>query len=226
MQVASVIACCVGAIVTGVFYVLVKEPGQCFLNKHKRLMEKAASLQQCIKPVKLNSIEKGLELNGPIALPEMLNGHVVGSTENSDYVPGVFKQSSINDVTPYYFPSLYSTALKTVGQSDEQAAEPPTSALPTPTTGLPASLSVHSSSLINNLVSSLSERPKLMTSVSIDTTASDLADGKPYFYKKKVGEMEKKKSKLSLKTMAVPVKRMFSVDARRQFNCKGNTHCD
>lgn len=180
-------------------------------------MDKAASLQPCVKPSHLG-IEKGLELSGPVALPEILNGHVVGSTENSDYVPGVWKQTSINDITPYYYPNFYyySTALKTISQSDEP--ELPISTLPTPPVGLP----VHPSNLVNNLVSSLNERPKLMASVSIDTTASDLADGKPYFYKKKVGEMEKKKSKLSLKNMAVPVKRMFSVDARRQFNCKGD----
>lgn len=180
-------------------------------------MDKAASLQQCVKPNHLT--EKGLELNGPVALPERLNGHVVGSTENSDYTPGVWKQTSINDITPYYYPNFYyyTTALKTVTELDDQQQEQPIPTLPptpTPANGLP-------SNLVNNLVSSLSERPKLMASVSIDTTASDLADGKPHFYKKKVGEMEKRKSKLSLKNMAVPVKRMFSVDARRQFNCKG-----
>lgn len=208
-----------GALTTAIFYVLVKEPGQCFLNKHKRMMDKAASLQQCTKPV--SSIEKGLELNGPVALPEILNGHVVGSTESADYVPGVWKQTSINDITPYFYPNFYyySTTIKTIAQSDEQS-EPP--ALPTTPVALPAGL--HSSSLANSLVNTLNERPKLMHSVSIDTTASDLAEGKSHFYKKKVGDMEKKKSKLSLKNMAVPVKRMFSVDARRQFNCKGNCH--
>lgn len=194
-------------------------------------MDKAASLQQCVKPGHLSGAEKALELNGPVALPETLNGHVVGSTENSDYTPGVWKQTSINDITPYYYPNFYyyTTALKTVSQQDEQ--DLPVSALPTPSAvnGLPANLHPSNglpSNLVNNLVSSLSERPKLMASVSIDTTASDLADGKPHFYKKKFGEMEKKKSKLSLKNMAVPVKRMFSVDARRQFNCKGeSSHC-
>lgn len=221
----SGIACVVGAVISIIFYVLVKEPGQCLLNKHKRNLERQQSNNAKIinsstetkQPSQFN-IDKGLELSGrSFRLPEKLNDRVVGSTENSDYVPGVFKQTSINDITPYYYPNFYyySPALKTNQQENNQQS----------TCSIP-STPVLQSNLVSNLVNNLNERPKLMHSVSIDTTASDLVENGKNLYKKKVGELEKKKSKLSLRNMAVPVKRMFSVDARRQFNCKGMFNCE
>ena len=166
-----------------------------------------------------------------IKLPETLNNRVVGSTESSDYVTGVFKQTSKNDITPYYYPNFYyySTALKSTNQQQENQFIQQQGDSSSAVLSSPAILSAAvQSSLISNLVNNLNERPKLMHSISIDTTASDLIlenNNNKNLYKKKVGELEKKKSKLSLRSIAIPMRRMFSVDARKQFNCKGVCVC-
>jgi len=202
VAVVSGISCIVGLIISTLFYIMVKEPDQCLLNKNKnkRKLELANNIlngskvePQANKSVatipshtRKNFDEKSMPL------PETLNNKLVGSTENSDYCYGVYKQTSVNDITP--------------SPSNQEIPTTPISAIP------PA------------LKNSLVEKPKLMKSISIDTTASigELGDGNStgnLYNKKKVGELEKKKSKLSLRSI-VPIKRMFSVDARRQFNCK------
>ena len=204
VAVVSGIACVVGLIITIIFYIMVKEPGQCLLNKNKRRLALANSIlngdrttEQASKPTTQS-----------IVLPETLNNKVVGSTENSDYTIGVYKQTSTNDITPYYYPAFHYCPAATSSSSPVQQQTPETPAVPiTPIKAIPPSLV---------------ERPKLMSSISIDTTASDLAESNgKNLYRKKGEQLEKKKSKLSLRSMA-PIKRMFSVDARKQFNCKGD----
>lgn len=239
VAIVSGIACGIGIIVTTLFYILVKEPGQCFLNKNKRRLALANNILNNISPIadqtnqvnaektlkrlesnkqiSLPDTEKGIkrmDSNKQISLPETLNNHVVGATENADYTTGSYKQTPTNDLTPYNYPNFYcySTAVKQYQQQNSQTQEtiPEEDTTPEDT--------------IQELPVIRADRPKLMHSVSMTSTTSDIVGentGKN-LYKKKVGELEKRKSKLSLRSVVVPVRRMFSVDARKQFNCKGN----
>lgn len=229
VAIVSGISCIIGAIVSIIFYILVKEPGQCLLNKNKRKEERRLALannilnntpiaptiydrqqsqtqiqrqqQQQQQQTSVDNIEKGLKRlestsNVTSPLPETILNNIVNSTENTDHVNESNKQISNNN-------NNENNSLSKEEQKENQEGD-----------------------TIQELPVIRHDRPKLHHSVSINSTASDLGDGvSGKIYKKKgIGELEKKKSRISLRSMTMPVRRMFSVDARKQFNCKGKNY--
>ena len=146
----TVISCVVGTLLSILFHVLVKEPGQCLFRRKKRGITRAAG-------------------TGPTFTTSLGQApNKEGQTETADYLTGHFKQLQVTDL-----PKLEAGQTK---NEDENAGD----------------------------------------------SVSDL---KPRGTYKKHSTIKKKGSRLSLKRMAVPVRRMFSVDTRRQFNCKDWLKC-
>lgn len=144
----TVISCVVGIMLSILFHILVKEPGQCLFRRKKR-----------------GIIRPGAAGTGPVFTTSLgQTPHKDGQTETADYLTGNFKQLQVTDL------------------------------------------------------------PKLEANEE-ENGGDNVGELKPRGTYKKHSTIKKKGSRLSLKRMAVPVRRMFSVDTRRQFNCKDWLKC-